>query len=93
MNNADNIHITVIPSNPAYTEIELKYFKLQEQRTKAQRKYYEKNRDELIRRNRERIVRIKDTKEFQAQKAAWNHTSIAKTNAMREAARQAEKEK
>ena len=72
-----------------HLELATKYLKIQERQRQASKRYYEKNKERLIKLNLDKINDIKETEEYKAKKARWNKTTIEKTKAIRDAERAA----
>ena len=72
-----------------HLELATKYLKIQERQRQASKRYYEKNKERLIKLNLDKINEIKETEEYKAKKARWNKTTLEKTKAIRDAERAA----
>ena len=60
-----------------HLELATKYLKIQERQRQASKKYYEKNKERLIKLNLDKINEIKETEEYK-KKARWNKATIEK---------------
>ena len=75
--------------NNYHLELATKYLKNQERQRQASKRYYEKNKERLIKLNLDKINEIKETEEYKEKKARWNKATIEKTRTRRDIERAA----